>query len=87
LLGRIKDEGGEELYQGAALKNFSPAIQEQDALPGLNKMREHLKWSNTKLLCMVVTMVANFIHDSDDKNNIDEDCSLAEVRESVEHRG
>ena len=50
-------------------------------------MREHLKWSNTKLLCMVVTMVANFIADSDDKNNIDGDCSLAEVRESVEHRG
>ena len=26
LLGRIKDEGGEKSYQGAVLKNFSPAI-------------------------------------------------------------
>jgi len=57
LLGRIKDEGGEKLYQGAALKNFSPAIQEtskQEALLDLtgldDKMREHLKWSDTKLL-------------------------------------
>jgi len=57
LLRRIKDEGDEKLYQGAALKNFSPAIQEtskQEALldlTGLNdKTRERLKWSDTKLL-------------------------------------
>ena len=57
LLGRIKDEGGEKLYQDAALKNFSPAILEaskQEALLDLtgldDKTREHLKWSHTKLL-------------------------------------
>ena len=57
LLGRMKDEGGEKLYQGAPLKNVSQAIQEslkQDALRDLNrldeKMRERLKWSDIKLL-------------------------------------
>ena len=56
LLGRM-DEGGEKLYQSAVLKNFSPETQEmvkRDALRDLTrldeKMRDHLKWSDTKLL-------------------------------------
>ena len=101
LLGRIKDEGGEKLYQGAALKNFSPAIQEkakQDALldlTGLDEnMRERLKWSDTKLLRSLLVFLETQtwakrshapVTDSDNEDDIDEDCSLAEVKESVEH--
>lgn len=46
LLGRIKDEGGEKSYQGAALKNFSPATHKrlkQDALGGLNRLDEKMR--------------------------------------------
>jgi hypothetical protein len=57
LLGRIKDEGSEKTHQGAVLKNFSTATQaqsKQDAVKDLTaldeKMRERLKWSDTKLL-------------------------------------
>ena len=57
LLGRIKDERGEKLYQGAVLKNYGPATvdkSKQDALCDLTrldqKMKERLQWSDTKLL-------------------------------------
>jgi len=57
-------------------------------------MREHLKWSNTKLLWPLLVFLrtqtwAKLSHapvtNSDNKNDTDEDCSLAEVRESVEY--
>ena len=101
LLGRIKDEGGEKLYQGAALKNYSPAVQEkskQDALLDLTgldeKMRERLKWSDTKLLRSLLVFLETQtwakrsrppVADSDSEDDIDEDSSLAEVQESVQH--
>ena len=99
LTGRIKDEGGEKLYQGAALKNYSPAVQEkskQDALLDLTgldeKMRERLKWSYTKLLRSLLVFLETqtwakrsrpLVADSDSEDDIDEDSSLAEVQESV----
>ena len=103
LMGRIVDEGGEKLYQGAALKNCSPAIQEKskrDALRDLTgldqKMRERLQWSDTKLLRSILVFLETqtwakrsrapaAIAGSDSDDDTDEDCSLAEVKESVEH--
>ena len=103
LLGRIKDEGSEKVYQGAPLRNFTTATQEkskQDTLCDLTsldeKMRECLKWSDTKLLrCLLVFLEtkswAKCSHTpaahSDNEDNIDEDsdCSLVEVKESVEY--
>ena len=103
LLGRIKDEGSEKVYQGAPLRNFTTVTQEkskQDTLCDLTsldeKMRERLKWSDTKLLrCLLVFLEtkswAKRSHTpaahSDNEDNIDEDsdCSLVEVKESVEY--
>ena len=106
MLGRIKDEGGEKSYQGAVLKNFSPATQEslkQGALCDLNtldeKMREHLKWSDIKLLWSLLVFLdtqswakrshqCSTVTDSDNKGKIDDisdDCSLVEIKKSVEH--
>ena len=57
LLKRINNDGMDKLYQGSVLKDFKQSIQQkcaQDALNDLTaleeKMREHLAWSDTKLL-------------------------------------
>ena len=105
LLGRIKDEEGKKVYQGAPLTNFSPAVQEtskQHALDDLTrldeKMKERLKWSDIKLLwsLLVFLEIQTWMKqsrapvnvadtDSDNEDDVDQDCSLAEVKESVEH--
>ena len=103
LLGKIKDEGGEKSYQGAAIKNFSPATQKnlkEDALRDLTRLdentRERLKWSDIKLLWSLLVFLemqswAKRSHatvtgsDNEDEVDDDDDCSLAEIKESVEY--
>ena len=86
-------------YQDASVKSFTLECQEKtkrDAMEDLvglnNKMRERLAWSDTKLLrsllvfletqtwmkCTHTSSVDSLVMD-------DEDCSLAEVKEAVEH--
>ena len=102
MLGRIKEEGGENFYQGAALSNFSQVVQDnskQAALQDLSalneKMKERLKWSDTRLLRSLLVFLDTRawvkqsrvpVTDTDtDDYQIDKDCSLAEIKASVEH--
>ena len=89
------------MYWSATFTNFSLATQnnlKQNALHDLTRltktMRERLKWSDTRLLqslliLLETQMCAEWSHapiaDSDNKNDTDKYCSLAEFNESVEH--
>ena len=94
---RIKDEDGEKSYQGAILKNYSLETQEKTKknLALLDeKMREHLAWADTMLLrsLLVLLETQTWVKCSSTSadsllldEDLEDDCSLAEVKEAMDH--
>ena len=93
---RIQEEGSEKMYQGAALKNVTLAAKEsakEEVLHDLGRlndsMRERLEWLDIKLLRSLLVFIetqnwAGRSRNPDDSNEGIDDCSLAEVKKSVE---
>ena len=93
---RIQEEGSEKMYQGATLKNVTLTAKEnvkEEVLRDLGRlndsMRERLEWSDITLLRSLLVFIEtqNWAERSRNPNDSDEgieDCSLAEVKKSVE---
>ena len=86
------------MYQGSVLKDFKQSIQQkcaQDALNDLTaleeKMREHLAWSDTKLLrsLPVFLETQSWMNRSgeivDPATVTEKDCSLMKFKDAIEH--
>ena len=86
----MKEEGGNKVYQGAVLSNYSPGILQTCAARALadikqleKKMREQLEWSDVKMPRAI--LVLSELVPSPSSNTEEEEDDLAEIREEVEY--
>lgn len=91
VLDRVKNEGGENVYQGVTLKKYDTATLSycsHEALADLErlteKMRERLEWSDTNLLRALLVFLETQSWMKRNVSNSDSDPALVELKAAIE---
>ena len=93
VLDRVKKDGGENVYQGVALKRYdatTPSYCCSEALADLKrlteKMHERLEWSDTNLLSALLVFLEtqSWMKRNVSGDESDRDSSLEEIKAAIE---